>query len=94
MCAPMEFIYVEHQETMRLSFIKIRREADLIQPERTTTSLKSRPFDANLATILSRGSKGDGNWSFAAFWLAVNASRRPKATGQKGPPDWAIERLY
>lgn len=57
------------------------------EPERTTTSLMSRPFDVNLAVIFAKGSKGDGNCSLTAFTLAVVASLLPNGTGQKGPPD-------
>lgn len=53
-----------------------------VSPERATTSLISRPFDVNLAMILSRGSNGDGKLIFAAFILAVNPSLRPNETGQ------------
>lgn len=56
-------------------------------PDRTTMSLTSRPFATNLAVILSRGSNGDGNCSFADFSLAVSPSNLPSETGQKGPPD-------
>ena len=57
-------------------------ERNVVLPERTTTSLVSRPFDVNLAMILSRGSNGDGKLTFAAFMLAVNPSLRPNETCQ------------
>ena len=55
----------------------MKKKAEESKPERTTTSLMSRPFAKNLATMLSRGSKGDGNCALAADSLAVNPSLRP-----------------
>lgn len=59
---------------------------DIYIPERTTKSFRSRPLSVNLAAILSRGSNGEGNCSFAASSLADSPSRRPSKTGQNGPP--------
>jgi hypothetical protein len=70
---------------MRVRKLAHRADPTVCAPERATRSRESRPLDANADTRDAALEEGDGRLLFAAAWLAVRASRRPRGTAHVGP---------